>query len=366
MIAVSSLLRGAVYPAMSRVNLFSRRIGTGEVAVLTYHGILPSGWTSHASPIEGTLLSAEQFRQHLRFLKSRYHLISPELFRAWLKDGATLPPRAVLLTCDDGLLNVLTDMIPILLEESVSCLFFVTGRSLEDRAECLWYEELYRMLNAAPEDVLVVVEGKSERKASWSQGNLDECWWKLVQEYSTLKFDDRAAMLRSLRREWRLPDDGRYAEDGPGARRYHLLTGRELQRLVAHGMTVGAHTLSHPLLSRMPSVFAEQELRECKTRLESFLQQEVWALAYPFGHEGSAGTREMTMAEKSGYECAFLNCGGGLSRNASLRFGLPRAHVSSHMSLAEVEAHLSGFHESLQRRFRGERGASPSHQGQTI
>ena len=116
MIAVSSILRRAVYPAMSRAGIFSRRLHSGEVCVLTYHGVLPEGSATGASPTEGTLVSAEQFRRQLRFLKSHYELITPEAFRGRWNDGASLPERAVLLTCDDGLLNVLTEMVPILLD----------------------------------------------------------------------------------------------------------------------------------------------------------------------------------------------------------------------------------------------------------
>ena len=104
--------------------------------------------SAFASPAEGTLVSAEQFRQQLRFLKSNYELITPEAFRNRWSGSASLPRRAVLLTCDDGFLNVLTDMVPILLEEGARCLFFVTGASLLDAPMSLWYEELYRMLDA--------------------------------------------------------------------------------------------------------------------------------------------------------------------------------------------------------------------------
>jgi hypothetical protein len=134
----------------------------------------------------------------------------------------------------------------------------------------------------------------------------------------------------------------------------------ELKTLVGQGMSVGAHTMSHPVLAKMSSELVEEEIRECKTRLESLLQQEIWALAYPFGHPGSAGVREMTMAENAGYDCAFLNFGGGLLRQSTPRFGLPRAHVTAEMTVAEMEAHLSGFHEALQRHFRGEGGVFAS------
>lgn len=80
---LSSLLRRVVYPAMSSARLFSRRMRVGGVCVLTYHGVLPEGSRTGKSPAEGTLLSAEQFRRQVRFLKSRYELVTPEDFRNW-------------------------------------------------------------------------------------------------------------------------------------------------------------------------------------------------------------------------------------------------------------------------------------------
>jgi len=59
------------------------------------------------------------------------------------------------------------------------------------------------------------------------------------------------------------------------------------------------------------------------------------------------------MAERAGFTCAFLNVGGGFGA-ATPRFTLPRVHVTGEMSLAEFEAHVSGFYGSLRRRFLGE------------
>lgn len=355
MIVLSSFLRRAVYPVMSGAGMFSRGACAGDVRVLTYHGVLPEGSGTGKSPADGALLSAEQFRRQLRFLKSRYELITPDAFRGWLKSEGPLPPRAVLLTCDDGLLSALTEMAPILLEEGARCLVFVTGASLEEDSASLWYEELYRMLEDAPGDAGIALGGTSVRKESIALKNLAGYWWRLVQQLSELNGTDRRTALWSLRTQWRLPRDWRMydPEDARAERRYRLLNRSELRQLVTQGMTVGAHTMSHPILAKMPPESAEREIRECRSCLELFLQQEVWALAYPFGHEGSAGAREMKLAEESGYSCAFLNHGGGLSRRASPRFGLPRAHVTAEMTLSELEAHLSGFHERLQRRFRG-------------
>jgi peptidoglycan/xylan/chitin deacetylase (PgdA/CDA1 family) len=351
-IVLSSFLRRAVYPAMSSAGLFARRVHAGDVCVLTYHGVLPEGSGAGQSPVEGTLVSAAQFRRQLRFLKSRYQLITPETFRAWLNGGDPAPERAVLLTCDDGLLNALTDMVPILLEEGARCLFFVTGASLQDGPACLWYEELYSMLDQAPGHAMVNVDGKIVRKDSLAKKDLVRSWWTLVQELSKLNSDERRAACDKVRAEWRLTYDWRMYDptDERAERRHRLLNQQELKKLVAHGMTVGAHTMTHPLLTSMPGELVEREIRESRSRLEAFLGQEIWSLAYPFGHEGSAGVSEMKIAEASGYTCAFVNYGGGLLRRTSSRFALPRAHVTAEMDLPELEAHLTGFHEGLQRR----------------
>jgi peptidoglycan/xylan/chitin deacetylase (PgdA/CDA1 family) len=325
----------------------------GEVSVITYHGVLPAGWRGAQSPTEGTLVSPEQLREQLRLLKSRYHLISPEAFRSWLKDGEALPERAVLLTCDDGLLNVLTDMVPILLEEKARCLFFVTGASLEGGRQSLWYEELHRTLQEAPGEAAIGWGGKDVRKDSLNASQLAAYWRKLVGELSALGSGERRESLRVLRTRWHLPAEWRMfeAKDARAEKRYGLLNPTELQEVVDCGMTLGAHTLSHPMLAQMSRKLAETEIRECKVRLETCVQREVWALAYPFGEKDSAGMREMEMAEAAGYDCAFLNT-GGISRLTGSRFRLPRCHVTSEMSCAEFDAHLSGFHEALQRQFR--------------
>lgn len=131
-------------------------------------------------------------------------------------------------------------------------------------------------------------------------------------------------------------------------RRYGLMTCSEVQQLVSAGMTIGAHTLSHPMLSQMKRELARYEICESRTRLETALQEQVWAFAYPFGDPQSVTPENLTMAEESGYRAAFLNFGGGLGV-ALPPYALPRVHVTAGMSLGEFDAHVAGFYARLQR-----------------
>jgi hypothetical protein len=92
---------------------------------------------------------------------------------------------------------------------------------------------------------------------------------------------------------------------------------------------------------------ARREVSESKAEIEPVLGQTVWALAYPFGNPSTMGKLEVDLARQAEFECAFVNIGGGIVE-PSQRFVLSRTHVTANMSLAEFEAHLSGFDTRLQ------------------
>ena len=121
---VSPLLKHAVYPALHRIGWLDHTMPPGGYAVVNYHGVVPSDHSVAEVSLDGNLVRPEMFRRQLQFLKAHYDVVGPEDFRAWVEQGKQLPPRAVLVTCDDGLLNTLTEMLPVLQSEGVSLPFF--------------------------------------------------------------------------------------------------------------------------------------------------------------------------------------------------------------------------------------------------
>src|SRR5258706_1494239 len=111
---VSPFLKRVFYPALSMAGVLQRSSAAG-LAVVPYHGVLPEGYEPVDPAFDGNLIGAEVLRRQLRLLKAHYNVISPEDALSWREGRRELPPRAVLLTCDDGLMNCLTDMLPVLL-----------------------------------------------------------------------------------------------------------------------------------------------------------------------------------------------------------------------------------------------------------
>jgi len=245
----------------------------------------------------------------------------------------------------------LTDMLPILREEGLDCLFFVTGASASEIPAMMWYVELYLIVTLAtrsPERFTcqgieltgVLGDGYSRRSV----------WVDLLKKLSRLNAEarrgwlDEASRVCGLREDWRSP----YLHDPLQRKRFAILTQSEVKHLCAAGMTIGAHSVSHPVLAEQPDESAYAEILNSRNALQQ-ISDSVWAFAYPFGDEKSVGARELQLAEKAGFECAFVNTEGTVSETS--RYALPRFHVSAEIGLQEFEAHITGFYSELRRRF---------------
>jgi len=343
---VSPLLKKVVYPAMHHGGWLKRLAPSGGCAVVNYHGVIPPGYDSRDPFLDGNLVSPSGLHKQIRFLKVHYEVIRPSDFRHWIQNGGVLPARSVLVTCDDGLLNNLLDMLPIFQSEEIECLFFITGASCSERPGMLWYEELYQLLRSGTlgDEDLRLLLGVSGRPATPS--GFHALWWNAVVNISRLSAAARAERMSVLRGRSKVCDST-FSE-----RRWRLINVQELRQLAQAGMTIGAHTMSHPVLSECSAEESCREIKESKVALERALGEPVWAFAYPFGNPATMGDREVDLARKAGFECAFLNIGGGFSEN-SQPFAFSRTHITADMSVAELEAHMIGFHARLQNAVRG-------------
>lgn len=342
---VSPLFKHVIYPGLSRFGYLSSRSRSAPV-VVTYHGILPDGYVMRDPALDGHLVSAKTFCKHATLLRSKYNLISPAEFLAWSSGELQLPARSILLTCDDGLLNTVTDMLPLIHELQFPFLFFVTGASASSERSMLWHEKLFLMLSDA-------ASGKIQASAllrpycSVSQG-VSALWQKLILELGGRSAEARQQALEDIRTQLGISEkwEAAYSEIEALKRRFFMVNSAELRMMANEGVSIGAHTLSHPMLSRMTDAEAEDEIAESRSRIEGVAGREVWALAYPFGNAQAVGQREACLAKKAGFKCAFRNVEDA---NAE-PYLYPRVHVGFGMSAAELDAHVSGFHFALQRR----------------
>jgi peptidoglycan/xylan/chitin deacetylase (PgdA/CDA1 family) len=93
----------------------------------------------------------------------------------------------------------------------------------------------------------------------------------------------------------------------PGATAYEvcdrkLLSREEVLRLgQGNFIDIGAHSVSHPNLARLPLLEQEAEIRGSKSDLEKIINRPVTSFAYP---HGSLSVATVTAVQDAGYTCA--------------------------------------------------------------
>lgn len=106
-------------------------------AILVYHRF-------GAAPVDAMTVRTSTFRWQLQYLKHHRYPVVP--LRAVINrlhgNGPPLPPRAVVLTADDGHRSVVTEMLPLVREYGVPVTVFVYPSAISNAPYAMTWEQL--------------------------------------------------------------------------------------------------------------------------------------------------------------------------------------------------------------------------------
>ncbi len=286
--------------------------------ILIYHGIDRVGSTQFNS----RFISQDSFRQQVAYFAEHFHMIPLDRYFA----GERAPDRLTLtLTFDDGYRNNLELALPVLEEFDAPATFFVTTIGALGK-DYLWpdWVDLGTALIQSP----LEFGGRTYRKNrhgqfASDQGTLNQ-WLISHPSPQATGFDDvlPSEAIRSK------PELAPY---------WRLLDQDDIRRIAASPLvTIGAHGLTHASFTAMEQDQTRDEMRRSKAWLEAVTQQEITALAFPFGHY----TREMLDdADSLGYRYQLavdFDFAEDLSDNRIQgRFGI-NPHIGWNLQLAAI------------------------------
>jgi peptidoglycan/xylan/chitin deacetylase (PgdA/CDA1 family) len=105
------------------------------------------------------------------------------------------------------------------------------------------------------------------------------------------------------------------------------MTAPEVRRLREGNLiAVGAHTISHPILSALPLATQQNEIIGSRDLLQAILGEPVTSFAYPYGGDGDYTSETVDVVREAGFECAFSTA-SGLTSKDSEPLRLPRIWV---------------------------------------
>ena len=131
---------------------------------------------------------------------------------------------------------------------------------------------------------------------------------------------------------------------------------RELAQLAADPLvTIGAHTVNHPMLAKLPADAARAEMDLSRSVIEAALSRRPQHLAYPFGDATTAGPREFAAAAALGFKTAVTTQPGVIfAAHRDRLTALPRISLNGeYQQLRYVRVLLSGAATAMWNGFRG-------------
>jgi len=164
----------------------------------------------------------------------------------------------------------------------------------------------------------------------------------------------------------RLPDEGelrrivrdlcaRYGIDPLAPCRELCMGWPEIARLAADPLaTIGAHTVNHNMLRKLPAGAARAEIERSADVIEASLGKRPRHLSFPVGDATSAGPREFALAKTLGFATAVTTRPGVLfPEHREYLTALPRVSLNGHFqAMRFIDVFLSGAPFALSSGFR--------------
>ena len=281
-------------------------------------------------------VAPQNFDAQMRVLRQRMEPLALSEFEK-LRRAGKLPARAVAVTFDDGYADNLYAAAPRLEAHGIAATVFVTAGMIDSGRE-FWWDDVERIafapqaLDGLPPALSIPWRVEDGAAIAVEPGGMK---WNVTDRVDSLSrhrlYRGMIAVLRRLpsrERDGLVSRWRNWAGVTEVARESHrTLSTPELVALAeTRGMSIGAHTMTHPSLAMMSATEQAHELRESRRWLETTIAKPVPSVAYPYGESADVTAITVAAARSEGFDSGFSNVGGTAWRWSS-RWRVPRILV---------------------------------------
>ena len=218
--------------------------------------------------------NVNQFEEDLDFLQSHYTPVSLTELVDSIKLKRKLPPKAFLLSFDDGYREIIDVIAPILKRRSIPALFFLNTAFIDNKEmffrnkASLLVEKIGNQMDSKIREQITAVFMKHKIQGVDIQANI-----------RSIKYQDRN-ILDELGLAMNVDFEKYLRENKP------YLSSVEVAGLVKDGFAIGSHSINHPLFQLLS---LEEQLTQVKESLKVLREQfsmPINSFAFPFNETG--------------------------------------------------------------------------------
>ena len=281
---LTRFVKGIVNPVLDGSGIYDSWLkGLGERphwTILMYHRVIED---KSDDPFDmGMCVTRERFEAQISYLANTCEIVPLGETLARLTSGSEPPRRRMVsITFDDGYRDNLTLAHPVMEREGLRFTLFVATGGIETGEAFWWDRVLLSFARSTRSELVIDLPGRGPSRFSLAPLRRDQAVRALLDALWEHPDAGRLELIDEI--EQQLGVDGR---DLAPAR----LTTDDVVALARAGVEIGAHSVSHRNLSRLPPAEIASEMSASRARLQALCGQPVAGFAYPAGFVSPAVT----------------------------------------------------------------------------
>jgi peptidoglycan/xylan/chitin deacetylase (PgdA/CDA1 family) len=262
-----------------------RLVNRRGIRILMYHR-----FTKETDPL----------KQQCEIIRRNFSPVSLSSISEYLRAGAPLPRNAVAITVDDGYRDFLQHGYPVFRDYDIPSTVFLVSDFLDGKI-WLWWNQIEYALRHTKQDSLtlalplgedLVVSLTSDEERRVARQKISERL-KAVENSQRLRICEQIAGMLEVEIPVSPPEE------------YEPLRWSEVRELARNGVEFGAHTKTHPILSRLSDQAQLcEEIEGSKRRLEEELGTPAIHFCYPNGRRADFNDAALKLVEECGFRLA--------------------------------------------------------------
>jgi peptidoglycan/xylan/chitin deacetylase (PgdA/CDA1 family) len=318
-----------------------RRINRKKILILAYHGLTDR----NHDVLPWTTIPVGAFEKQIRYISTKYRVFPLQKVVNEIKRGASLPDNTAVLTFDDGYRNNLTLALPILKKYNVPATIFLTAGYIGTE-KILPLDEAFLIIAGAQEKAPFITPELGIGPILFdSPKAVYQGYKQTVAALKKLPTSLQKLHLARLR-DFLKPEykDSVLAD-------FQMLTWGDVHKLLSSGLIdIGAHTISHEILTNVSHREAEQEILASKSLIEQWTGHTINLFAYPNGTPADYDDRHITCLKNTGFSCSVTTT-GRLNRLDDNCFCLGRICVGPELSssISRFALMAAGFNGTIRK-----------------
>lgn len=282
------------------------RLASPRLSILIFHRV-----HARADDIFPHEPDAARFERLMRLVARSFRVMTLGEALTCLTQGS-LPPRALVITFDDGYADNAEIALPILQHHGLTASFFVSTGFLDGGR--MWNDSVIECLRSCRHKEIDLetfglgicsLAGATERRC------VIEALLPRIKYLSLAEREEAIGQLQQICGVTELPTN-------------LMMRSEQVREMHCAGMEIGAHTVNHPILTTLIPSHAEYEISEGRSKLQSIIDAPVDIFAYPNGKPGrDYDHTHASLVKTLGFRGA-VTTAPGVGKSGDDLFQLPR------------------------------------------